>query len=342
MRAPQRLIILDTSVLVNDFWFDGASFRTLVNLLNIFDAHVLLPELVVDETMNKFRETLTTALNKSRRLDHILNRKIIARVNLEATVARYRDFIRTLFYPLADDEEATFREIPYPENSHSDIVKRLLQGKKPFRGGSDKEKGYRDYLIWLSVIEVVRENPESDVLFVSENVTDFGSETDRHNTLHPDLVADLPAGRDVEFHSSVAGLIERLLNTIDSDSRAFLSANTDLVSHLTRNVVPELLNQWFAVEALRDGDGRIYSPVRSDNIAVELGQVTSLSTGTITLLLRAAYNPEWTYENFPDPIRQNSETVEVTLEVRENLEVVAADINGDPLDLSFSEDRIDG
>lgn len=88
------------------------------------------------------------------------------------------------------------------------------------------------------------------------------------------------------------------------------------------------------LEALRDGDGRIYSPVRHDDISVELGQVTPLSTGTMALLVHAAYNPEWTYEDDLEPIRQNSETIDVTLEVRENLEVVSADINGDPLDLS--------
>lgn len=334
MREPKRLIILDTSVLVNDFWLVGASFRTLRDLLNVFDAHVFLPELVVDETLNKFAEVLAAALNKSRHLDYLLNRKVIARVKLEATLARYKDFIRDLFYPLSDEGgEVTFSELPYPEIPHSDVVERLLQGKRPFRGGSDREKGYRDYLIWLSVVEIVRDNPGRDVIFVSENVNDFGAEADKRRTLHSDLLADLPAGREVEFHPSVSSLIERLLSAIDSNSRAFLGANPDLVQHLTRNVVPELLNKWFVLEALRDGDGRIYTPVRSDNISVELGQVTPLSTGTMALLVHAAYNPEWTYEDSPDPIRQNSDTVDVTLEVRENLEVVSADINGDPLDL---------
>lgn len=244
MREPKRLIVLDTSVLVNDFWLVGANFRTLRELLNVFDAHVLLPELVVAETINKFAETLTGALNKARRLDHLLNRKLIARVNLEELLARYEDFVRGLFYPLSDDGgDASFSELPYPENPHSDIVERLLLGKRPFRGSSEKEKGYRDYLIWLSVVEVVRDNPGREIIFVSENVNDFGAGDEKRKTLHPDLLADLPEGREVEFHASIASLIERLLGTVDSDSRAFLGAHPDLVRYLARNVVPDLLNK---------------------------------------------------------------------------------------------------
>ena len=76
--------------------------------------------------------------------------------------------------------------IPYPLISHEKVVERDLDARRPFK---ESGRGYRDTLIWESVLNVVDKSSKEipDVVFVSNNIKDFCEE----NILHPDLVRDL-------------------------------------------------------------------------------------------------------------------------------------------------------
>jgi hypothetical protein len=86
----------------------------------------------------------------------------------------------------------TFLLAPYPQADHETLVKRLLDGRRPFKaqemstksGGDD---GYRDALIWFTICELLRSRPNSAVVFVSNNTSDFAS----GNNLHKDFLQDL-------------------------------------------------------------------------------------------------------------------------------------------------------
>ena len=58
-----------------------------------------------------------------------------------------------------------------PQVSHADLVERDLSSRKPF---SPTGKGYRDALIWESVVELCTDLTDADTLiFVTDNKSDF-------------------------------------------------------------------------------------------------------------------------------------------------------------------------
>lgn len=52
----------------------------------------------------------------------------------------------------------------YPKTEHKAIVERALQQKKPFK--ADGSTGYRDYLVWLTCLEVARSYTSEDIHFI--------------------------------------------------------------------------------------------------------------------------------------------------------------------------------
>jgi hypothetical protein len=63
-----------------------------------------------------------------------------------------------------------------PEVDHMEIARRASAGRTPFTRNKDgkTKDGYRDTLIWLTVIAVAQQNPSDEVWLVSDNHLDFG------------------------------------------------------------------------------------------------------------------------------------------------------------------------
>jgi hypothetical protein len=74
-----------------------------------------------------------------------------------------------------------------PDVAHSDLVDRLLAGRRPFSAG---ETGYRDALIWCSTLESAERAP---VYLFSANTKDFGETGGETVSLAHDLQEDLVA-----------------------------------------------------------------------------------------------------------------------------------------------------
>lgn len=85
--------------------------------------------------------------------------------------------------------------LPMPDASHVEVVARDIDVRAPFaRSG----KGYRDTLIWLTLLAWVRDLPElvASVFFVTADSQDFCAP---NGGLRRDLLAELPPGVQVEI-----------------------------------------------------------------------------------------------------------------------------------------------
>jgi hypothetical protein len=80
--------------------------------------------------------------------------------------------------------QASVQILPLPATDHMAMLNRDLERRRPFREG----KGYRDALLWESVIALAADTGPR-VALVTENKKDFA----RDEQLHPDLAADLAA-----------------------------------------------------------------------------------------------------------------------------------------------------
>jgi len=79
--------------------------------------------------------------------------------------------------------------VDYSSVPHEILVEKAIRQRRPFRG---KERGYRDALIWLSLLSLLKdENNSRDVFFVSSNANDFLDEGCGNKSLHPDLLVDI-------------------------------------------------------------------------------------------------------------------------------------------------------
>lgn len=94
---------------------------------------------------------------------------------------RYKKFIRIAL----DKNQGVLVEPPNVELDT--LLERSIDRKKPFNKG---DKGFRDTLIWLNAVDLVREFKR--VSFVSANTSDYSDGSDLHPDLKEDLTEVLP------------------------------------------------------------------------------------------------------------------------------------------------------
>lgn len=148
----------------------------------------MLPEVVVLEVVNHAQERISSAVDKMGSASGSLTKlSVPVDVSVPGTdelTTRFEDQIR------GKVESAGGRIDAVPEVPHTDLIQRSARGRKPFsnpgKGSSEaSDKGYRDTLIWLTILEAATAD---QVAFVTANSSDF---SDGQNGLHPDLLDDL-------------------------------------------------------------------------------------------------------------------------------------------------------
>jgi len=80
--------------------------------------------------------------------------------------------------------------LPYPQVSHETVTRRALARRKPFTGTKRGTVGYRDSLIWESVVGLAEKGDEEPIAFVTSNTADFSLDR-AGRELHRDLAVDL-------------------------------------------------------------------------------------------------------------------------------------------------------
>ena len=174
-------IVIDTNIFFRDFMLSGTEFRTLFSELPKLGYGLCVPQIVFDETVNKFLEETKKVLDDARNIgassinfsnfDH----PISAPENAKETYQKY-------FTEKLQSLGAEF--IDYPEVTHKELVHRALSRKKPFR--SSDTGGYRDVLLWETILELAKND---EVTFICNNPKDFSD--DNKQGLHPDLYDDI-------------------------------------------------------------------------------------------------------------------------------------------------------
>lgn len=178
------IVIIDSNILIADFYLK----KTNSQLLRRF-GQVVLPEIVYDEVQNKHRERIEEAyLTLTKKLDEYnlyasSPVQIIDCSDIDNEMMQYESFLTSFMI-----EMGSYPPESYPNVSHKDIVRRALYRRKPFK--ADGKDGYRDYLLWLTILEVMKTHKSEEVHFISENTSDFADPQDRYK-LHEHLVDDI-------------------------------------------------------------------------------------------------------------------------------------------------------
>lgn len=230
-------LILDANTLSSDHYLNGPSFTVIANEIAEGDLEVIIPEVAVIETVGNFRRSISDA--------HRALEKFAGKWNRLLPDAAKLDELDTYLNDLAAAYEETLRDKltmlgartqPIPEVDHALLVQRATERRRPCDNNGN---GYRDTLIWETIVVVAREG--DDVVFVT-NDTDFTLERDDERELHPDLMADLEeAGVDVEV---------TIAPDLHTAIRQYLVHGEAEVADLAQQVRLELLNEWLQDAAL--------------------------------------------------------------------------------------------
>jgi len=179
-------IFLDTNVFYNNWQLKNADFNFLFNYVKNSGYTLLMSELVCEEIENiHFREmdaiinSLKNELKKTRKYN-------LTQIDFDFDKLQESYSFKNIL----KDKDVDVEYVPYENIRQSVVVKRALKKKRPFQ---EHEKGYRDTLIWLSLITYLKEKKiKKEVKFITNNKEDFYS------------------GNKIEFHSDLKNDIEEL------------------------------------------------------------------------------------------------------------------------------------
>lgn len=178
-------IVLDSTTFIADLRLQGTMFRVLRDAVAKAGYTLHVPAVVVEEVKNKYRERLTKAVDELASKYEDLERLGVpdkppdfGGAWFDAQCALYDDHLKRWLR----DRQAEL--LPVPDIAHESLIHRALSRRRPF---SDKGTGYRDALIWESVLRLAAAQ-DDEILFVSGNTHDFAM---AEGGLHEDLKGDL-------------------------------------------------------------------------------------------------------------------------------------------------------
>jgi len=238
-------VVLDSNIYISDFSMNSLTFHVFLNYRNKSNATLLVPEVVLSEVEAKFRKKilklysdLKAANSKIKRLTQSIHidSKSENVVDIE-TIEFSRKFRSKL-------KNTSAEILGYPSVDHEDIVDRAIKKLKPFK---KEDSGYRDYLIWCSILESLLASDEKHI-FISQNTTDFFQNGD----IHPDFILDLDAldipRERVEFYNSLNTFNEKyILPKFELSDKLKLKIERDEFNEFD-------FNEWISDNILNDFD----------------------------------------------------------------------------------------
>ncbi|MCK4348667.1 MAG: DUF4935 domain-containing protein [Thermoplasmatales archaeon] len=240
-----KIIVLDTNIIYQDFWFRSPQIRTLIHNYLALNLKFYIPEIVFDETISCFKKALIEKIREFKvcrnKLANCVNTEIkIIEFDIDTIVLSYKKFLKTKF--------SGFHQIvTYPENPHKELSHRAISRIKPFTELTKRKKvaGYRDTLIWMTILEIAKSNHD-EVVFITNNTSDFYENSELHNDLKNDLKQIGKSESFVTIYQTVDEFFNREikndLQKIEELEKKFKSNNIEGLDH---DFILEKINEYY-------------------------------------------------------------------------------------------------
>lgn len=179
-------IFLDTNIFHNHWFMKNANFKYLFHFLNNEGYELIISSLVIEEVENNQNKEFINQKRDFIKIVKNLNNVSENKIEYDINCIKNNNYN---FHYLLDENIENITIIDYETISHKEVIERALQNKKPFKQG---EKGYRDTLIWLSFLKYLKLNKiTDDVIFITENTTDFFKSRSKNIEFFDDLTNDI-------------------------------------------------------------------------------------------------------------------------------------------------------
>lgn len=246
------LVVVDTNIIAKDFWMRGRAFRMLIESQE--RGHQLaVPEIVIEEARSVFAREAAERIDRMRKDAQWLWRNGLPGDALKlpgdgaaAAVATYSaDLEKRL-------QVSEARLLPYPKIAHKALVNMANARRRPF---DDHGTGYRDALIWHSVLEAFSDS--NSIVFVSANTRDFGEKgPDGGFVLHEDLQKDVQARRKAVNAKGGFSLVSSLEEYVSKDIAQYFEEPTTAKHKLQSGKYPSFSVVEWLMNELADVNAR--------------------------------------------------------------------------------------
>lgn len=186
----------------------GAGLRGAMGLVRL-----CIPEVVVREHVSHYREDVAKAaqerLGSARRLDRLRPPDLrdpdsaVVRSSNRQVAPYVEEWTRSYERWLRDFIDEHGEVLPLPAIGHDELLDALFSARKPF---AKSEKGYKDALIWWTVVEAL---DGDGWVFTTDNTSDFL--TGDGSALADDLLADLRKRSKDPLHLGVRTTLDQLV-----------------------------------------------------------------------------------------------------------------------------------
>ena len=189
------LIVLDTNLLISDPAFGSGPSAILLDYAHRTESRIQLSALVLDELHAHKVRSLES------QWDAYVRAWGLVRLHLPDTPSppTKPDFESIAISQLADlRKRLQVRDrdvVPVTEGQLREALRRAMRRRPPC---TDRGEEIRDAVLWLQVVQLVRDNADTTVAFISANSRQFAA---KDGSLLPALAAEVPSGRLVYYTS---------------------------------------------------------------------------------------------------------------------------------------------
>lgn len=303
------LLVLDSNIFIADFWMRGAHFAVLKDQLRRIGGTLVVPAVVVAEVKGKFRANLRKLISDEQEVaksittllgDHT---SVSSTRDLDAECQKFSAHFDRELRQLGADVLAL------PAVPHQALVERAVAKRRPF---DEDGAGYRDALIWESLLEVAAKRSGPIVLISSDS--DFIGKTG----IHEDLLADfgkLERDGKLSHHKALVAfndtwITPKLTKLEQVSKRLSAKDGLDLEPLLLRLISNDLLQDDGLLAEVGFGfpDSSVHGWVDRDTIAsdyLRIEEARLLSSGevlvevTFAFTVHVSVNVDSTSHDFP-------------------------------------------
>lgn len=223
------IIYLDTNIFYKNWYFDNPHFKYLFHFINNEGHTLLISKLVIQEIENIRNREIKSTLEDISKSMEFLNKRLLHNVKFDDTaiINQEYDFEKLLKRFI---EYSNITTLDYSYVKQEEVVEKALYLKKPFQ---EEEKGYRDTMIWLSLLDFVKDNDiKEEVIFISSNKNDFFEKKKKPISFHSDLMEDISRKQITTEIIPYETLFSFVKNTIDEGLHSFDHSNPDFEHYL--------------------------------------------------------------------------------------------------------------
>ena len=233
-------IILDSNIFRSDITLRSKEFDVILDYLNKTHSSIIIPQIILDEIKGLYKRTLNERKNEVLKNINNLNLLItddkkhlkINDVDTEIEIKKYEEHIINKLRVRKPNI------IPYNNDFLPIISERAINRVKP---SGEKGQGFRDTLIWLTMLDYCSTCHEKQITFISNNTDDFAS-ADKIG-LHESLKKECDKRNvKVNYFKTLKEFIENHSTKIDLISYDWIAENLDyknlnelVVDFLNRN-----------------------------------------------------------------------------------------------------------